>query len=389
MAISHSSSKFARTVGSWELVEPIAESGMGTVYKAHNRASGQIAAVKVMPPFHMGKEQAFQRFARECRILSALHDPHIVRAIDFGIEGAEPYLVMEYVEGETLRARVERTGGIPEDEALRLVAEAAGALGRAHARGLVHRNVTPDSILIRGDGQAMLTDLCLVKEVDAGSGVTRDGASLGSPNFMAPEQFRDAAKATRKCDIYSLAATLYMAVTGRPPFAGCHLIEMVDKKLRGGPAPPRTLLPSLSERTERAIRRAMSSQPMHRPETCEEFVDNLTGTADFEVPGEPKVEVNVAPVQAAPAPVAPSAPAAVSVQDQVAGGSDWSWLAAIVAPFAAFWRWFLATEEMPAEEPAPLASASSVDAPDGRRQVPVRKVCRTGRSLPMTPESPA
>src|SRR5207302_65049 len=157
-------------------------------------ATGQVVAVKVLPAFQAG-HRAFDRFARECRILSALNDPHIVRALDFGLEGAYPYLVMEFIEGESLGRRIEREGRLPEAEAIRLIAQIAGALDRAHSRGLVHRNVKPDNILIAADGQAKLTDLGLVKAIETKPNLTRDGAFLGTPNFMAPEQFCDAGKA--------------------------------------------------------------------------------------------------------------------------------------------------------------------------------------------------
>src|SRR5438552_1849940 len=137
-----------RSIGNCDLLEKLGNRGMGTVYKGRSRATGEIVAVKVMPPFQAGKELAFQRFARECRILSALNDPRIVRAIDFGIDGPNPFLIMEFVEGESLGQRLARVGKLPEGEAIHLIGEVAGALDRAHRQGLVHRNVKPDKILI-------------------------------------------------------------------------------------------------------------------------------------------------------------------------------------------------------------------------------------------------
>src|SRR5437867_3412813 len=140
-----------RSIGNCDLVEKIADRGMAVVYKGRDRSTGQVVAVKVLPPFQAGKH-AYHRFARECRILSALNDPHIVRALDFGLEANSPYLVMEFVEGESLGERLAREGSLPEAEAVRLLVQVAGALGRAHQRGLVHRNVKPDNILITHDG---------------------------------------------------------------------------------------------------------------------------------------------------------------------------------------------------------------------------------------------
>jgi eukaryotic-like serine/threonine-protein kinase len=353
MALS-TQKKALRSIGNWDLFEKIADSGMGTVYKARSRVNGEVVAVKVLPPFRAGKEQAYQRFARECRILSALHDRHIIRALDFGIEGSEPYLVMEFVEGESLGDRAAREGSIPEAEAVRLIMQVAGALGRAHSRGLVHRNVTPESILIGTDGQAKLTDLCLVKEVEAPGGLTRDGTSLGTPNYMAPEQLRNASKATRRCDIYSLAATLYMAVTGQPPFAGCDLVAMWEKKLKSDLVSPKILIPTLSARTDRAICRAMNAQPDLRPATCDEFVEDLKGGSDHEaIHANAEIEKDqAAPKMHVPASAANrweragaaarkvtrsnSQPEIVPPAEKSDGaGSDWLWLVAI-ALIAAF-----------------------------------------------------
>ena len=324
-----------RSIGNWELFERIAASGVGTVYKARNRDNGEVAAIKVLPPFQAGNQQAYQRFARECRILSALNDPHIVRALDFGIEGCEPYLVMEYVEGERLGDRVARTGKVSEAEAIRLIAQVAGALDRMHGRKLVHRNVQPDSILITADGQARLTDLCLIKEVESREALTRDGTCMGTPHFMAPEQFRDAAKAGRRCDIYALAATLYLTVTGTPPYAGCNVVEMCARKMRNDLVPPRTLEPTLSEPVDQAIRRAMNAEPFNRPATCEEFIASLGAP---NAPGEAPVpsvlpESEVAVAAGASTDDAPPPATSADANDYISSAWMWVGAAATVTAF--------------------------------------------------------
>jgi eukaryotic-like serine/threonine-protein kinase len=325
-----------RTIGNWSLLEKIGDSGMGKLYRARNRNGGDVVAVKVLPPFQAGNFQAYQRFARECRILTALHDPHIVRALDFGIDGSDPYLVMEFVEGERLSERIERAGGLPEAEAVGLITQVAGALGRIHSRRLVHRNVKPESILITSDGQAKLTDLGLAKDVDSQEGLTRDGASLGTPNYMAPEQFRNAAKATRRCDIYSLAATLYMALTGEPPFAGCNLVEMCTRKLRNDQAGPQERVPAVSNLTDRAIRRAMSAQPDLRPATCDEFVASLSGANES--------EAAVGTIETAIEPTAGDVllPDAPSVADPMADAGDTEPTEAPWYAKASSWLWLAA-----------------------------------------------
>lgn len=268
--------KVLQAIGSYDLLEKIADSGMATVYKGGNRTTGQVVAVKVMPPFQADKERAFQRFAQECHILSAINDPHIVRALDFGIEGSTPYLVMEFVEGESLGQLLRREGRLPEPEAVRLIAQVALALGRAHERGLVHRNVKPDNILITAHDEAKLTDFGMAKVVEKNQGLTLVGASLGTPHFMSPEQFRNAKSADSRSDIYSLAATLYMTVTGELPFAECKAVDAWMKKLQNDFPPPRKLVPTLSEWVDWVICRGMNADPSVRPASCREFIDDLT-----------------------------------------------------------------------------------------------------------------
>jgi eukaryotic-like serine/threonine-protein kinase len=292
------------SIGNCDLFEKIGDKGMGAVYKGRNRTTGEVVAVKVMPPFQAAKELAFQRFARECRILSALNDPRIVRALDFGMDGSNPYLVMEFVEGESLGRRIARAGRLPEAEAIHLIGEVASALDRAHSQGLVHRNVKPGKILITADGKIKLADLSLVRQVETQQGLTRAGTILGTPNFMAPEQLCNASKATRHCDIYSLAATLYMAVTGEVPFGECNLAEMWARKLRNDLPPPKKLVPALGDGIDRAIRRAMSTEPEHRHANCGEFVEDLTGGGECEAQPDSVVLASAQPLpELVPLPV--------------------------------------------------------------------------------------
>ncbi len=164
-----------------------------------------------------------------------------------------------------------------EAEAIRIIAQVAQGLHRAHKQNIIHRDVKPDNILIRPDGVAKLADLGLVKETDTDLNLTKTGRGLGTPHFMAPEQFRNAKNADIRCDIYSLGATLYMMVTGDLPFRSNGPLDAWMKKIQNDLTPPRRLAPSLSERIDWAIMRAMSADPDKRPTTCREFVEDLTG----------------------------------------------------------------------------------------------------------------
>jgi eukaryotic-like serine/threonine-protein kinase len=188
------------------------------------------------------------------------------------------------VEGESLGQRIERDGAIPELEAIRIIAQVAQGLHRAHKQNLVHRDVKPDNILITPAGVAKLADLGLVKETDTDLNLTKTGRGLGTPHFMAPEQFRNAKNADIRCDIYSLGATLYQMVTGELPFRSNGPLDAWMKKNQNDLTPPRMLVETLSERVEWAILRAMSADPDRRPGSCREFVEDLTGHSTRRVP---------------------------------------------------------------------------------------------------------
>jgi serine/threonine protein kinase len=266
-----------QVLGDYELLEKIAEGGMGAVYKARRRGSVELAAVKVLP-VHLAKNVVLlKRFEQEYNAASTLNHPNIVRALHFGQEGDSRYLVMEFVEGESLGKRLERDRPLPEAEAIRIIAQVASGLQKAHKAGLVHRDVKPDNILLTRNGVAKLADLGLVKEVDNDLNLTRTGRGLGTPHYMAPEQFRDAKHVDARSDVYSLAATLYVMVTGEVPFKSLGPIEAWTRKVENKLPAPREIVPALSERVDWAIRRAMRGEPTQRPASCSEFVEDLTG----------------------------------------------------------------------------------------------------------------
>ena len=235
------------------------------------------------------------------RSASNLDHPNVVRALEYGVLGGRPYLVMEFVDGESLGQRIERDGRIPEAEAIRIIALASQGLHHAHKNGMVHRDVKPDNIIVTKEGQVKLLDLGLVKEADNDVNLTRTGRGLGTPHFMAPEQFRNAKNADVKCDIYSLGATLYQMVTGELPFRSMGPLDAWMKKINNELTPPSQIVPDLSERINWAIvsascgpsgrtntgmgappRRVAPSYPI-LPERCtsKSSIGSRTGTARF------------------------------------------------------------------------------------------------------------
>jgi serine/threonine protein kinase len=274
----------AKSVGNYDLLEKIAEGGMGAIYRGRHRDSGLIVAIKIMPPHMAQNAVLLKRFEQEFRAASRLDHPNIVRALDYGDNGNMPYLVMEFVEGESLGQRLERQGRMSESDAIRIIAQVAQGLHRAHKQNLVHRDVKPDNILVTPEGIAKLADLGLVKETETDLNLTKTGRGLGTPHFMAPEQFRNAKNADIRCDIYSLGATLYQMVTGELPFRSNGPLDAWMKKIQNDLMPPRQLVPELSERVDWAIRRAMSADPEKRPTSCREFIEDLTGHSTRRLP---------------------------------------------------------------------------------------------------------
>lgn len=264
-------------IGSYDILAKIAEGGMGAVYKARSRMNGEIVAIKVLPAVTAKNPVLLRRFEQEFKAASQINHANVVKAIEYCGSGPTPFLVMEFVDGESLGQKIERDGALSEEVAIRLLAQVCQGLHRAHKHHLIHRDVKPDNIMVTVDGVAKLTDLGLVKDADNELNLTRTGRGLGTPHFMAPEQFRNAKNADVRCDIYSLGATLYMMVTGEVPFGKVGPLDCWMKKIRNDYVPPRDLNPNITDRVDWAIRRAMSGDADQRPGSCREFIEDLTG----------------------------------------------------------------------------------------------------------------
>jgi serine/threonine protein kinase len=279
-------SKVSQTrIGGYPIIEKISTGGMGTVYKAQNLLAGQFVAIKVLTGVGLSDDTVRMRFAQECQIARKLNHPNIVRVLDFGLDGSRPFLVMEYVDGESLGQLVERQGRVPEAEAVRLITQVGKALQWAHERKLIHRDVKPDNVLITSAGQAKLSDLGLVKNLDSDVNLTRTQSGMGTPHFMAPEQFEDAKRSDVRSDLYSLAATLYNAVTGQMPFSGVSIkavVTIYKKKLANEITPVRELAPDVSANLETQILRALDANRKKRHASVQEFLDCLVAPAEPE-----------------------------------------------------------------------------------------------------------
>lgn len=275
-------------LGVYDILSKIADGGMGTVYRAKNRNTGLLVAVKVIAPATAKNQVLLQRFEREFAAAKVIDHPNVVKAIEYSGAMPHPFLVMEFVDGLSIGQRIEQRGAYPEAEAVRLVGQVCDGLQCAHKQGLVHRDVKPDNILVTKEGTAKLTDMGLVKEVEGDLNLTKTGRGLGTPHYMAPEQFRNAKTVDVRGDIYSLGATLYAMVTGVVPFDNASPLDCWMKKIRNEFPTPKELNPSVSDRVDWAIRRAMSAEPGQRPNSCREFLEDLTGQSRPSAPAAAK-----------------------------------------------------------------------------------------------------
>lgn len=266
-----------KAIGKYQVLAKLGESAMSKVYKGFDPATSATVAIKVLAASLARDKVLLQRFEQEYRSASRLRHPNIVQGLEFGWAGSNPYIVMEYIDGEDLWSRIERLGRIEEAEAVDLITQVAEGLHEAHKHGIIHRDIKPDNILVTTNGQAKLADLLLSKDLDANSDLTRPDRGLGTPNFIAPEQFGDAKNATIRCDVYALGATLYMALTGELPFAGPNLTSIMTQKLGNDLPSPRKLVPTLSEHVAWAVRRSLQADPDRRFASCPEFMAALRG----------------------------------------------------------------------------------------------------------------
>src|SRR4030088_2546054 len=216
--------------GRYRLDEKIGAGGMSTVYRARDLTLERDVAVKLMHREIAADSDHLERFRREARAVAQLSHPHIVGVIDAGEDEGRPYIVFEYVEGETLKERIRRLGRLPVTEAVAYAIEIARALGAAHARHIVHRDVKPQNVLIDEEGSAKVTDFGIARTLDE-EGLTADGRVLGTTDYVSPEQALGQ-PVTGQSDLYSLGIVLYEMLTGEVPFKGENQVAVAMKHVR-------------------------------------------------------------------------------------------------------------------------------------------------------------
>lgn len=264
------------TYGKCAVERKLGEGGMGAVYRGHHDTLGVPVAIKVLPRYLDIKDPEYaHRFFREARLAARLSHPNIVRVLDSGTEGNHHYLVMEYIDGPTCRDKVDKEGRLDWREAVDIVKQVGSGLGYAADKGIIHRDITPDNIMIDSEGRARITDLGLAKEAAADrTGVTRTGASLGTPYYMSPEQINSARDVDFRADIYSLGITLYHLVCGVVPYTGS-TFEVMTKHVREPLPSPKQHVEDLPDAFCDVLRKMTAKEPEQRYGSYEELTDDL------------------------------------------------------------------------------------------------------------------
>ena len=266
-------------VGSYVLLEPIGEGGMGVIYRARNWKLDTPAAVKVIRPDRACDPVAIGRFLREVRVLGAIRHPHVVHALDADVESERLYCAMELVPGTDLGRLLADRGALPVETACRYAAQLAEALRHISALGLVHRDLKPANVLVAADGSTVkLSDLGLARFDDPDWGpadLTRRGVMVGTPDYVAPEQIRDSRLADIRSDLYALGCTLYHMLAGRPPFGGLETIAKLHHQQTADPIPVEQLRPDVPATVAAVVRTLLAKRPRDRYQDPAEVVGAL------------------------------------------------------------------------------------------------------------------
>ncbi|WP_165248635.1 serine/threonine-protein kinase [Paludisphaera soli] len=262
---SSSQEPYRFRIGSYGIIHPLGSGGMSSVFRAAHLETGHEVALKVLPSYMARNSTILKRFVAEVRSAESLEHPNIVSIYDRGSDEGRYYLVLEYVQGGDLHDYVQNRGPLDPDEAIGLIAQAARGLEYAMSRGVIHRDVKPSNLLRTPLGELKITDLGLaVRPESEDERVTREGTTVGTVDYMAPEQARDSRATSFQSDVYSLGCTLYYLLAAQPPFPGGDITEKLTNHARTPPPDVRDLRPDLPPALADLIRRMLAKRPEDR-----------------------------------------------------------------------------------------------------------------------------
>src|SRR5512134_486854 len=258
-------------VGPYRIIEQLGQGGMATVFKASHASLDRYVAIKVLHPA-FGEEPSFEaRFQREARLVAKLEHPNIVPIYDYAEHEKRPYLVMKFIEGETLKARLDR-GPLTSKEILS-VAEAVGsALAYAHKRNVLHRDIKPSNVLVAEDGQIYLADFGLARIAQLGESTLSGDMIIGTPQYISPEQAMGVNDLDERTDLYSFGVMLYEMVVGKVPFNADTPFSVIHDHIYTPLPLPHSVNPQVPEAVERVLLKALAKDRLDRYETVDEMV---------------------------------------------------------------------------------------------------------------------
>jgi serine/threonine protein kinase len=271
-------------LGPFQVLAPIGKGGMGTVYLSRDMRSGQLVALKILPPKRAREEERLlARFRREMEMCQRVAHPNIAWTCEVGLCQGVHYIAMEFIPGKSLSRLVAAEGPLPVARAARLLAEVASALDHAHHQGIVHRDLKPSNIMVTPNDHAKLLDLGLAL-VRGESGGDREvvggqGYIVGTMDYISPEQADDPSKVDARSDLYSLGCTLYYALTGQPPFPGGTSAEKIQRHKTEAPTPVPQLNPNVPPAFIGLLRRLMARKPEQRPPSAAAVREELLAWA--------------------------------------------------------------------------------------------------------------
>lgn len=275
-----------RISGRYKVLKMIGGGGMANVYLAHDMILDRDVAVKVLRLDFANDEEFIRRFHREALSATSLAHPNIVTIYDVGEEQSIYYIVMEYVDGQTLKQYIQQHSPIPIDKALSIMGQITSAISHAHHNHIIHRDIKPDNILIDKQGNVKITDFGIAMALSATS-ITQTNSVIGSVHYLSPEQARGG-QANYKSDIYSLGIVMFELLTGRPPFSGESAVSIALKHLQSETPSVRRWNPTIPQSVENIVLKATAKDPFHRYNSVDEMEDDIRRALDPERINEPK-----------------------------------------------------------------------------------------------------
>jgi serine/threonine protein kinase len=264
-------------IGPYRVLEQLGQGGMATVFKAYHAALDRCVALKVLHQGFLQDKSFLARFEREAKLIARLEHAHIVPVYDFSNHEGQPFLVMKFIEGETLKARLTR-GALSARETLEIVVAVGAALSYAHRQGILHRDVKPSNIILDKEGYIYLADFGLARIADAGTSTLTGDMIVGTPQYMSPEQAMGYSELDEGTDIYSFGVMLYEMTVGRVPFDADTPFSVIQDHIYAPLPLPSTVNPKISFELERVLLKALAKKRPDRQATVKELVDAFRAT---------------------------------------------------------------------------------------------------------------